>query len=210
MRPIRSPLVAGVLLAALVAAFATASAAPRHPARVSGPGAGAAQAPTAEAQLLDALQARITAARVLESATLAAVDQRLRAIYAIPGEDPLIALLAGDVVQAQALGELAAAMTHSDEQILFGYTNALTNLQTAQAELAQNMLRINAARRIAAARRAAAQTGAPTSRTASSPMAPAANVPGDGLPTGVATQHTLPGAIPIDPHTGRPYPVTGA
>jgi hypothetical protein len=71
------------------------------------------------------------------------------------------------------------------------------------------MLRITAARRIAAARRAA-ETAAPVTSATSSPLAPVASAPGDGIPAGVAIRHTLPGAIPIDPQTGRPYPVSGA
>lgn len=210
MRRTCSSLAAGLLTAALIAALATAAPPPHRAVRTSGAAGGGLTRSAAETQLLDALQARIAAARELESATLAAVDQRLRAIYAIPGEDPVIALLAGDVAQAQALGELATAMTRSDEAILSEYTNSLTNLQTAQAELAQTMLRVNAARRIAAARRSVAQPGGATAGVVSAPMLPAAHAPGDGLPTGIAIQHTLPGAIPINPHTGRPFGLPGA
>jgi hypothetical protein len=202
-------LAAGVLTTALIAALATAAPTPRHGGPRATAAAAGAHGSAAEIQLLDALHARISAARALESATLAAVEQRLRAIYAIPGEDPVIALLAGDITQAQALGELAAAMTRSDEQILSEYTNSLANLQTAQAELAQNMLRINAARRIARARLAAARPGT-TAHATSAPLAPAVHPPGDGLPAGIANQHTLPGAVPINPHTDRPYGATGA
>ena len=120
----------------------------------------------------------------------------------------MIALLAGDIQQAQALGELEAAMTRSDEALLAGYTTALTNLQTAQAELAQNTLRLTAARRIAGrtARRAPRRsaTAQPTHR-ARHPDGPRRRAAGR-----VATQHSLPGAVPINPHTGRPYPVAGA
>ena len=210
MRRTCSSLAAGVLTTALIAALATAAPTSHHAVRTSGAAAGGLKGSAAETQLLDALQLRIVAARELESATLAAVDQRLRAIYAIPGEDPVIALLAGDVAQAQALGELATAMTRSDEEILSEYTNSLTNLQTAQAELAQNMLRVNAARRIAAARRAVPRPGGATAGVMSAPMLPAAHAPGDGLPRGIAIQHTLPGAIPINPRTGRPYGLPGA
>jgi hypothetical protein len=209
MRRTCTLLAAGVLTTALIAGLATAAPTPHRGGPSATAAAAGAHGSAGEIQLLDALRARITAARALESATLAAVEQRLRAIYAIPGEDPVIALLAGDITQAQALGELAAAMTRSDEQILSEYTNSLANLQTAQAELAQNMLRINAARRIEKARRAAAQPGT-TAHATSAPMVPAIHPPGDGLPSAVANQHTLPGAVPINPHTGRPYGVTGA
>jgi hypothetical protein len=204
MRPTRTALAAGAVAAALVAAIAVGAPATHR----TSPTGARPQAATAEAQLLAALQTRISAARTLESATLAAVEQRLRAIYAQQIEDPLIALLAGDIQQAEALGELEAAMTRSDEALLSEYTNALTNLQTAQAELDQNMLRLTAARRIAAARRAARAAGAGTAAPAQLPAAPSA--PGGGLPAGVAGQHSLPGAIPIDPRTGRPYPIAGA
>jgi len=172
------------------------------------PAAASMDSANAEAQLLAALQARLSAARALESATLAAVDQRLRAIYAEPTFDPMIALLAGDIQQAEVLGELEAALTRSDAALLAGYTTSLTNLQTAQAELAQNVLRLTAARRIAAARRAAHPPGATAPAATSLPTS--ASAPGGGLPAAVATQHSLPGAVPINPHTGHPYPVAGA
>jgi hypothetical protein len=202
----RTSLLAGALITACTVALAAASPAARTdpPGR---PAAASVQA-AAETQLLDALQVRIAAARALEAATLAAVDQRLRAIYAVPTEDPLIALLAGDVQQAQALGELSAAMTRSDDALLWGYTNSLANLQTAQAELADNMLRITAARRIAAARRVA-QTISPANDADARRLAPVSAAPGGGIPASIATAHTLPGALPIDPRTGRPYAAGG-
>ncbi len=203
MRPTRTALAAGAAAAILLGAIAVGAPA-AHRTRPAVP---SADSTNAEVQLLAALQTRIGAARALESATLAAVEQRLRAIYAEPTFDPMIALLAGDIQQAQALGELEAALTRSDEALLAGYTTALTNLQTAQAELAQNTLRLTAARRIAAARRAAHPAGGAAPPT-TAPATPTA--PGGGLPGAVATQHSLPGAVPINPHTGRPYPVAGA
>lgn len=201
MGPIRTALATGVALTGIAAVIAAGAPSPRH-ARPTATGGQAA-----EAQLLAALTTRVGAARALESATLAAVEQRLRAIYAMPTEDPLMIILAGNLQQAEALGELESAMARSDEAVLSEYTNALANLQTAQAELAQNMLRITAARRIALARRAATDTPTPVAVTLT--PAPAVRAPGGGLPSSVAAAHSLPGPVPIDPHTGRPYPLTG-
>jgi len=204
MRRTRTALAAGAAATILVGAIAVGAPAAHRTA----PSPASVDSANAEAQLLAALQTRISAARALESATLAAVEQRLRAIYAEPAFDPMIALLAGDIQQAEALGELEAALARSDEALLAGYTTSLANLQTAQAELALNMLRLTAARRIAAARRAAHPAG--TAAPATAPLAATATAPGGGLPAAVATQHSLPGAVPINPHTGRPYPVAGA
>jgi len=204
MVPIRSGLAAALALTglALVAGTATPT-----PAAVSHSAARSAVA-TADAQLISALRIRMSAARALESATLVAVDQRLRAIYASPIEDPLTTLLTGDITGAEALSEITAAMAQSDRSLLFGFTNAVANLQTAQTELADNMLRATASARIAAARRAA-QDG-PTSfvtipvGTHATPVSSA----NSGLPSAVVRLQTLPGTAPINPHTGRPYPVT--
>jgi len=201
----RTALATGVVAVALLTAIASGAPGAR---RTQPATAGVQSSNAAQAQLLAALQTRLDAARALESATLAAVEQRLRAIYAEPMEDPLTALLAGDLQQAEALGELESAMTRSDEALLLEYTNSLTNLQTAQAELDQNMLRLTAARRIAAARRAAQTAGAGTPTVP--PLRAAAPAPGGGLPAAIAAQHSLPGAVPIDPHTRRPYAVAGA
>jgi hypothetical protein len=206
MERTRHALAATAVVVVGLAAIATGTPAVHSPARDAAPAAASARSPDADAQLLAALEARIAAARALESATLAAVEQRLRAIYAVPNEDPLIALPAGNVQEAQALGELEAAMTRSDEALLSGFTYSLANLQTAQAELAQNAMRLMAERRLAAARRAAL-LARPTRATPPTPRIAAR--PGIGVPPVVASQHSLPGAVPIDPQTGRPYPVAG-
>jgi len=132
----RSSLAGCALLVGLLAAMATAapSRSPLSAARQRTPLAVSAQASlAADTQLVSALRAHIAAARQRERATLAAIDQRLRAIYAVPGEPPLVALLTGNAAQAQALVELASAMTESDDALLSSYTAALTNLQIAQS-----------------------------------------------------------------------------
>jgi hypothetical protein len=204
MVPIRSVVAAAAVTSGLALAAATATPAPVHAIRP-------ATHPTtisADQQLISALRVRMRAARARESVTLIAVEQRLRAIYAAPIQDPLTTLLTGDISGAQALSEITAAMAQSDRSLLFGFTTAVANLQTAQTELADNMLRATASARLAAARRAALQL--PAAPPSTPPGAPTATTPAGpgGLPTSVIRQHTLPGAAPIDPRTGRPYPVS--
>lgn len=199
------------MILALSTAIATGAPAPT-------PAAPAARAATltrraqntlaADAQLITALRAQIGAAKQLERATLAAVEQRLRAIYALPGETPLTALLTGDVAQAEAMAELTSAMARSDDVLLTNYTNSLANLQTAQAELAQNALRIDAQLRIAAAERAATHlpghargAGSATSASATLPTTSSGTA---GLPGTVLANHTLPELAPLNPVTSRP------
>ena len=212
----RSCLVGGTLIAALVAAIATGAPTPPGGAthvHASTPASRAHDALAADAQLITALRARIGAAKLLERATLAAVDQRLRAIYALPGETPLLALMTGNVAQAQAMMELTSAMEQSDDNLLSSYTSALANLQTAQAELDQNALRIDAQLRIAAAQRAAARArtnGQRSTPTGSAPPTVASGGTGSGgLPATIIAQHTLPGAAPLNAVTGRPIVASG-
>ena len=192
-------------LCALGIAVTVATASPGS--AVRGPAAHARATATADAQLIAALKIRTTAAQQLEHATLAAIEQRLRAIYATPNEDPVMVLLAGNITEAVDLATLNDAVARSDQQLLLSYTNSLANLQAAQAELAQNMIRVTAGARLAAARAAA--------RTSARTMAKAAPVPtlvggtgSGGLPAAIVAQHALPGSIPIDPRTGRPYRTT--
>jgi hypothetical protein len=206
MRQIRPGLAAALALAGLALAVGTASPAPRAVTHVR-PGTSTA---SADAQLIAALRTRIGAARAREAAILAAVEQRLRAIYASPMQDPLTILLTGDVTGARALSELTAAMALSDHALLFGFTNAVANLQTAQSELADNMLRANATARLAAARQAAHRRPAPPGIGQVDTTPTVGGSVSGGLPTAIVTQHTLPGAAPIDPQTGRPYPVAGS
>jgi uncharacterized protein len=212
----RSCLVGGTLTVVLVAAIATGAPTPPAAAthvHASTPASRAHDALAADAQLITALRARIGAAKLLERATLAAVDQRLRAIYALPGETPLLALLTGNVAQAQAMMELTSAMEQSDDNLLSSYTSALANLQTAQAELDQNVLRVDAQLRIAAAQRAAARArtnGQRSTPTGSAPPPVASGGTGSGgLPATIIAQHSLPGQAPVNPVTGRPIVASG-
>jgi len=190
-------------------ATAAPSRSPLSAARQRTPLAVSAQASlAADTQLVSALRAHIAAARQRERATLAAIDQRLRAIYAVPGEPPLVALLTGNAAQAQALVELASAMTESDDALLSSYTAALTNLQIAQSQLAQNVLRIDARMRIAGAQRATARLRADGKHravvpTASATVPPTPSDATGGLPTTIITQHALPGSPPVNPVTGH-------
>ncbi len=189
-------------LCALGVAVTAAAATPGSIAR--GPAAPARATATADAQLIAALGVRMAAARQLEHATLTAIEQRLRAIYATPDEDPVMVLLAGNITEAVDLANLNDAVSRSDHQLLLSYTNSLENLQTAQAELAQNMIRVTAGARLAAAR-AAARTSARTAAAAAPIPRLVAGTGVGGLPVGIVAQHALPGSLPIDPRTGRPY-----
>jgi hypothetical protein len=189
-------------LCALGVAVTVANASPGS--ATTGPAAHARATATADAQLIVALKIRMAAARQLEHATLTAIEQRLRAIYATPDEDPVMVLLAGNITEAVDLANLNDAVSRSDAQLLSNYTNSLTNLQTAQAELAENMVRVTAGARLAAAR-AAARAPARTI-AASTPVPGLVGGSGSGgLPAALLAQHALPGAVPIDPRTGRPY-----
>jgi hypothetical protein len=200
MRSSSALLAAG--LCALGVAVTAAAANPGTAARGPVPHARATAA--ADAQLIAALKVRMTAARQLEDATLAAIEQRLRAIYATPDEDPVMVLLAGNITEAVDLANLNDAVSRSDQQLLSNFTNSLANLQTAQAELAQNMIRVTAGARLAAARAAARVPAPSTVRT--TPLPAVAAVSGTtGLPATIIAGHQLPGAVPIDPRTGRPY-----
>ena len=189
-------------LCALGVAVTVASANPGSAAR--GPAAHARATATADAQLIAALKVRAAAARQLEHATLTAIEQRLRAIYATPDEDPFMVLLAGNITEAVDLANLNDAVSRSDEQLLSNYTNSLANLQTAQAELADNMIRVTAGARLAAARAAARAPAQTTAATAPLPGLVGGTGTG-GLPASIIAQHALPGSVPIDPRTGRPY-----
>ncbi len=172
------------------------------------PAAASVDSANAEAQLLAALQTRLSAARALESATLAAVDQRLRAIYAEPTLRPHDRPAgrghpAGRGARrarggADALGRSPAGRVH----------DVIDEPPDRPGGARPKRLRLTAARRIAAARRAAHPAGA--TAPAATPLPATATAPGGGLPAAVATQHSLPGAVPINPHTGHPYPVAGA
>jgi hypothetical protein len=192
-------------LCALGVAVTAAAASPGT--AIRGPAVHAHATATADAQLIAALKVRMVAARQLEHATLAAIEQRLRAIYATPDEDPVMVLLAGNISEAVDLANLNDAVSRSDQQLLLNYTTSLANLQTAQAELAQNMLRVTAGARLAAARAAARATAHTATRTAPLPALVGGTGAG-GLPAAIVNQHALPGAVPIDPRTGRPYHAT--
>lgn len=193
---------AAAVVLGLVGTIAVAQPAAARSARTST----AASTASADAQLIAALQTRMAAAKALETATLAAVEQRLRAIYATPDEDPIMVLLAGNITQAEDLANLTDAVAASDRQLLQEYVDALANLQTAQSELSQNMIRTTAGARLAAARAAARRPGPATAAGALPALAVGSGT--GGLPAAVVAQHALPGTAPIDPHTGRPYPIT--
>jgi septal ring factor EnvC (AmiA/AmiB activator) len=199
----RTSLIGGALIVGLVSAIATAAPRPTSAStHASVPTTNARHSLAADMQLIRALHAHIGAAQQLERATLAAIDQRLRAIYALPGETPLTALLTGNAAEAQAMVELTSAMTQSDNQLLASYTNSLANLQIAEGELAQNALRINAKLRIAAAQRAAALARSSGPRVFLTTRSPSISSTG-GLPAAIISHRTLPGAPPVNPVTGR-------
>lgn len=201
-RPRATAAAIAAALSLVGAITAVAQPAAAHPPHVSP----AVSTAAADAQLIAALQTRMAAAKMFETATLAAVEQRLRAIYATPDEDPVMILLAGNITQAEDLANLSDAVAASDHQLLENYIDALTNLQTAQAELSQNMIRATAGARLVAARAAARH---PVTGTVVSPLPSLPSGSGSGgLPSAIIEAHGLPGTAPINPATGRPYPVT--
>lgn len=206
MRLTRTPLVAALLMLATAAGLTAASAAP---ARAHRPAHSALRQPSpaaalaADEQLLTALRAQMAAARQLEAATLAAVETRLRDIYATPSESPLVALMTGDAAGAQALAELSAAMESQDAALLGDYTNAVANLRAAKADLASNVLRIGAQIRIIAAQRAARTVRHHAAAPGPVIVVYSTSSHGSaGLPAAVLANHELPGVAPTAPTAG--------
>lgn len=175
---------------------------------------------------LVATRARAEALRRRYDAQAAMVRARLRAAYAEPAADPVVALLAGDPEEAQARADLARALAQADTRLLSEYRATLAELRSAESRLEKRKRRLAGRQRLLAARRATVRARLRVERRAAAAAAAEdAGLPGlpegdgaaaaaaRGLPAEVLRDRSLPGAPPVDARTGAPVlldpPVAG-
>jgi hypothetical protein len=178
---------------------------------------------------LAADRSRLDRARAHHAATLAAVERRLRALYASPDPSPVIEVLTGgDLGEAQARIDLLEALGRSDREMLRRHRRAAAELVLAEArvsrtadELADDRRRVRAGLAAAEDRLAAAkererrEADAPAAlpglgdglTVAATFGAPGAGggpgAPVRGLPAELLRDGALPGAAPRDAVSGE-------
>jgi hypothetical protein len=177
---------------------------------------------------LAADRSRLDRARAHHAATLAAVERRLRALYASPDPSPVIEVLTGgDLGEAQARIDLLEALGRSDREMLRRHRRAAAELVLAEArvsrtadELADDRRRVRAGLaaaedRLAAAKDRGREADAPAAlpglgdglTVAATFGAPGAGggpgAPVRGLPAELLRDGALPGAAPRDAVSGE-------
>jgi hypothetical protein len=177
---------------------------------------------------LAADRSRLDRARAHHAATLAAVERRLRALYASPDPSPVIEVLTGgDLGEAQARIDLLEALGRSDREMLRRHRRAAAELVLAEArvsrtadELADDRRRVRAGLaaaedRLAAAKERGREADAPAAlpglgdglTVAATFGAPGAGggpgAPVRGLPAELVRDGALPGAAPRDAVSGE-------
>jgi hypothetical protein len=177
---------------------------------------------------LAADRSRLDRARAHHAATLAAVERRLRALYASPDPSPVIEVLTGgDLGEAQARIDLLEALGRSDREMLRRHRRAAAELVLAEArvsrtadELADDRRRVRAGLaaaedRLAAAKERGREADAPAAlpglgdglTVAATFGAPGAGggpgAPVRGLPAELLRDGALPGAAPRDAVSGE-------
>lgn len=175
---------------------------------------------THERAALAATRGRTDALQARYEDRVAVVARRLRAAYAQPGISPLVAMLAGDPAEADRRSQLTAALDRADAAMIRDLRDSLDDLHRAQTIRDRRARALVAETRILAARHAAVRTRLARQRRAeararlaagrsSGALVPAlsgATAAGvtvaRGLPRGILTARSLPGAAPVDARTG--------
>ncbi len=155
---------------------------------------------------LAADRSRLDRARTRHAATLAAIERRLRALYASPDPSPVIEVLTGgDLGEAQARIDLLEALGRSDREMLRSHREAAAELALAEAQIRRTADELVEERRQVRAGLAAAEDrlAAAREREAREREAAEAAAALPGLGDGVTVAAAL-GAPPGDPAPGAP------